>query len=241
MRRRGGKWVFHRILLKSLRSHLPNTMMFSKKNFSHFLDKYDDFIIKPCFGSKGRHVMKITKINERTLEVHNGYSKKMMTIDYNYYQVKNQILNKKGAYIIQEAIPLAKIGGQPFDIRVMIQRKKNFSSWEITGSLVKVALEGFIITNASKEVLTLEDGLNKAVFSRAVCIETLIREINIVSLHSAFLISDKFMSRKIGVDVGVDEYGKVWIIEINLNPSIMMFEKLGDEELVNNMRQYDSM
>ncbi|MDI4649689.1 hypothetical protein KB449_32475 [Cohnella sp. F6_2S_P_1] len=66
-------------------------------------------------------------------------------------------LRKEGkgrGYIVQRRLQLARIQRKPFDIRVMVQRKKGHSSnWNTTGSYAKVAARGYLVTNVTSRTL----------------------------------------------------------------------------------------
>ena len=59
--------------------------------------------------------------------------------------------------VIQQGIPLAQVGGRPFDIRVLAQ-KDSRGHWVVTGAAARVAPPGSFLTNvgAGGEAVPLE-------------------------------------------------------------------------------------
>lgn len=61
------------------------------------------------------------------------------------------ILIQPSAVEVQQKIKLAKIDGCPFDIRIVVQRRKN-APWTVTGLLANRANEGYIIANSRNSI-----------------------------------------------------------------------------------------
>lgn len=133
-----GKWTKHKILRKStlLRLALPNTRIFNKRNFLSYIEKYNEVIVKPSDGSGGAGVMQVISAGYGLYAVQ--YGKVKITLEglpqtYQYIRSKT-----KRNYLVQQRIPLAKVKGKPFDVRVMVQKKRG-SSWVLTGTMAKIA------------------------------------------------------------------------------------------------------
>ena len=232
MRVSAGKWTKHKLMSKDKRlfSFLPETQYLNRNSLNIMLDKYNKVMIKPTFGYQGIGILQIASLNNEDLEVHienrkiiiNGREKL-----YDYLK-ENHFKRKKSRHIIQQKIHLATINNNPFDIRVMVQRKEISSEWVITGKLAKVAANNFVITNAAKALLSVEKAIEKSTLNNEQLKEIIV-ELEQVSLLIAQQLAKSYTEKCVfGFDLGIDQEGKVWIIEANLTPAVSMFKSLQD-------------
>lgn len=222
-----------------LHSYLPQTNSLNIKSFINFLGKYQEVFLKPSSSSQGIVVVYVTFIAKDIYKIHKGYNQEIFhgNVSNLYHYLKERVLIKKH-YVIQEKIDLAHIDDFPFDIRVMVQRKKNDSEWVITGKLAKVAAKGFVTTNAAMKLLSIAEVMNKLNVTK-LPINKLEQEINHVSLllvkhlHSYFTNIHTF-----GLDIGIDDKGRIWIIEANIYPVIIMFDNVEDKLMIQKILEY---
>nr|WP_245552991.1 YheC/YheD family protein [Brevibacillus massiliensis] len=143
------------------------------------------------------------------------------------------MLVKSRPCLIQRRIHLAEVNGRPFDVRVMVQRPAG-SAWKVTGKLAKVAGPGFIITNTARSrgrVLPLHTALNHSSVKSPNPAQ-LAKKIDRISLRSAAQLQSGYRwLSMVGMDVGVDKQGNVWIIEANFSPALSLFRKLKDKSM----------
>ncbi|WP_432360995.1 YheC/YheD family protein [Sporosarcina sp. UB5] len=225
------KWSQHQLLtsIKKLRNYLPNTQLFTPPIFFRFIEKYKQVILKPCHGQWGIGIVQV-KLSEKDLfEVHNERSKhtvigKSELIEY----LENNFLYKQ-SYIIQERINLATINKNVFDIRAMVQRKDGGNEWEVTAKLAKVAAKNYFVTNVIGSLLPVEKALQEASINGLVP-ENIIGKINFVCLKAARLLGKQYPElTRIGMDIGVDHRGKIWLFETNLVPDINIFKRFNKD------------
>lgn len=235
-----GKWNQYQVMKGELRisPYLPETKVFTESSLWEFIHKYKQAIIKPCWEQWGRGIIQVSFLGNKEYELHSESIKVILkgrkeTYDY----LKNNYL-LKNSYIVQQRIPLVTYENCPFDLRIMVQRKRNSPDWEVTGGLVRVALEGFIITNVTKYILPIEKVLQNT-FRGQFISRDLLSEINRISLLIAIQL-EKFysQSRSIGLDMGLDEKGNIWIIEANFKPDIQLFCGLEDKSMYRTILKY---
>ena len=227
-----GKWTKYKLLLEdeNLAPYNPVTKLFTEESLREMMDLYDELIIKPCFGHRGKGVIQITSSAEGKFEIQAGIEK--ITIHgkkplYDY--LRENHCPPKRRYIVQKKISLAKITDSPFDIRVIVQRKKNSLEWNVTGKLAKIARDGFIITSAAKELVPLEEAIERSSLNSQL-LKTLLIDLDQVSLTAARQLEKYYTKTRIfGFDMGIDQDGDIWIIEANLTPNIAMFNKVEDK------------
>ncbi|PYZ91891.1 hypothetical protein CR194_16915 [Salipaludibacillus keqinensis] len=230
------KWSKYKLMKQNalLADYLPETKIFKEDRLWSMLTRHKNVVIKPNFGRLGYKIMKVSDLSNDNYRIHYGrkinhISGQVPTINY-----INQINNKKR--VIQQYISLATIDRAPFDLRVMLQRKRGSDDWFVTGKAAKLSFTGYFVTNASVKVLTIEEAINKSVIKNSVNITELNEKLNSLALETTRHLQKYYPKRtEIGLDVGIDEDGQLWIIEANYRPSIKMFEIMHDQSSYQNI------
>ncbi|MCE7793901.1 YheC/YheD family protein [Salipaludibacillus sp. CUR1] len=230
------KWSKYKLMKqnKVLADYLPETQIFKKGTLWSMLKRHETVVIKPNFGRLGYKILKVNSLGDDHYNIHYGRK-----VNHFYGQVPtrnyiNQITNKKR--VIQQYIPLATIDEAPFDFRVMLQRKKGSNDWFVTGKAAKVSFPGYFVTNASVQVLTVEEAINKSNLRNKVKMIELQKKLDNLGFETARYLQKYFPKRtEIGLDVGIDKRGNFWIIEANYRPSINMFEIMQDQSFYQNI------
>ncbi|MBB6732713.1 YheC/YheD family protein [Cohnella zeiphila] len=235
------KWSKHKVLKESAEvfAHLPETRWMTEKSFWKLLNKYKEIILKPSSKSGGSGVVQVSSEDGVRFEVHSGRYKKQVS-GKNALIAYVQKLSSPH-YIIQRRIPLAQVHGRPFDLRIMVQRKKN-ADWNVTGRLAKIAGKGYIITNTIRSngyVLPVEQAIQRSNLKQQRRIKGVLSEIDRVALMAADQLRRFYPGiRTIGLDMGLDVRGKAWIIEANFTPMTSLFLKLKDKSMYQKILTY---
>lgn len=232
------KWGKFKVLKgsKKLVPFLPATRRMTKQAFWEFIGKYGTVILKPCVGHSGHGVIQVCSKENGQYEIHAEYINVTFEEKERMYSILKKGIRSRN-YIVQRRIPLAKINERPFDLRVMIQRKKD-STWKVTGMVAKVAHKGYVITNVTTTILPIK----KAIQESSIKIDyqqELLSNIHDVSLQAAKRLGDVYpFQRTIGLDIGLDEKGKIWIIEANFKPGISPFLMLKNKTMYRRIMTY---
>ena len=235
------KWKKYNHLAKSDRiaPHLPETRKLNKDNFYDMLDKHGSIVVKPVDGSGGAGVMFVFKKDGgKTYVVQRGAKRKTYSSKKKAYRRVRRATRKKR--IVQRKIALARIRKRPFDVRVMVQRKRGSSHWKVTGKLAKVSGPGYYVTNIRRsrgKVMPFDSAI-RASNIRDASPSRLGRSVDRLSLAATRRLRKKFPIRVCGLDVGFDRGGKVWIIEANFHPDISLFKKLKDRSMYRKIVKY---
>ncbi|GAE27053.1 hypothetical protein JCM9140_3165 [Halalkalibacter wakoensis JCM 9140] len=232
-----GKWTKYQLMKKDkcLHKHLPETLLFNNKNYKFFERHFTEFIFKPCMGRQGKGVLFLSQTND-DMVIHEE-TKTISLLKEEVYQWLLKRQKYYGPHILQERIPLALMEGSIFDLRVMVQRKSSFSHWNVTGMLARVGAKSFMITNTPKELLPAEAAIKKSTISGNTT--QIIKKIEEVALQSVKQLEGAYSERNMmGIDIGIDQKGGVWIIEANLLPSVALFNKLDDKSMYNKIISY---
>ncbi|AZU60405.1 YheC/YheD family protein [Neobacillus mesonae] len=226
-----GKWTKHRLMSQDerLKDYLPETKYFSQESLWTMVEKHGQVMIKPCLGHKGYGVVQISALEDDQYELHKEFKKVILTgKEETYEYLKKNCIKRQRHFIVQQKIALAAINNDPFDIRVMIQRKRKSRDWVITGKLAKVAARNYVITNVAKAVLPVEEAISKSNIDNEQKQKTIAMLDEVSLLVVQHLASSYPRTRAFGLDVGIDSKGDIWIIEANISPSSSMFKFLKD-------------
>ncbi|WP_054695579.1 YheC/YheD family endospore coat-associated protein [Syntrophomonas palmitatica] len=234
----GGKWQTHRILERNAEfsQYLPETRLVNSfRQIENMLSRYRAIYLKPVNGAQGKNIIKVSRKG-------NGAGYEYLQSNKNNH-VKHQVstigalqsslrpLMGNRLYIVQNQIDLIRSDGNIIDVRVMVQ-KDHSGAWGTTGMACRVGRTGSITSNISgggygREVLEmLAVCFND--YEKAALIQ---RNISEVSLMAARLL-EAALGRcgEMGIDIGVDKYGKAWFIEANPRPARHVFSLIGDKE-----------
>lgn len=233
------KWALHNYYSRSsaLQRYLPPTAIFSRRTLSAFLSHYSSVYIKPDREHMGKGVIRAWKESGRYSFVKvKGKVKHSSSSDGLYRRIRKT--SGSSRHIIQKTIPLAKVGGRRFDIRVMMMRNGS-GQWEFAGMLAKVAGKGSIITNVRRGGgYALKVGTALAPSLSKERIATVKQQL----VHLGYQISryfDRYKRRsQLGIDFAVDRFGRIYLIEVNHEiPSHALFLRLKDKSDYRNIKR----
>ena len=141
-------------------------------------------------------------------------------------------------YLIQQGIQLMLYRGSPFDLRILLQ--KPHRRWIVSGMVAKVAASGRFVTNYSRggHPLPVETAL-ATVARDPLERERLSRELHHMAERVAVVLNERFPGlRELGIDVGVDQEGRLRIFEVNTRPQFKMFSKIGRRDVFARIMKY---
>lgn len=237
---KGYKWYRIVRLRKSstVDPHLPKTWLFNKSNLNQALDRFSSLIIKPSHGSGGYGILQVKRLRDGRYAVYKNARKQIVKGRTSLY-AKLRTWKSDRPYIIQQRIHLAAIHGRPLDIRVMVQRTQG--EWRVTGKLAKVAGKGYFVTNLARSkgyVLPIQTALTRSTANQQ-SVDAISSSLDLVALRAAEQLTKTNNHLKIlGIDMGVDPSGKVWIIETNYAPMISLFRHLKDRSMYRRILRY---
>lgn len=222
-----------------LQEFLPETSLFTPNKLWEDLERFSDVILKPSGGGGGAGLFHLKKMEDEKIRVHHGRVKRELTgKEQTVAYVRSRFIPKP--YILQPRIQLGQINGRPFDIRVMIQRRRG-TPWRITGVLAKVAGPGFVVTNIKRsggKVLPFYAAVKQSNITEEASVD-LVSRVKQVALRVAARLAKSFPNRfTIGLDMGIDVDGKPWIIEANFRPALSLFHQLPNQASYQLMRSY---
>jgi hypothetical protein len=219
-----GKWQLCDRLSKysALRKYIPETVPFSSfDDVVSMINKHKLIFLKTFHGSKGYEVISIKKINKK------------YKLNYYDYGVKQIVLGKikeveefvykfmgESKFIVQQGIDLIKFNGHSTDLRVLIQKDEE-GLWQEMYTLVKIAKGKATITNHAV-------GGDSAIYEQIyphlcnsypdVSVPTTRMLINRTIKIASYIEKEFGSFGEIGMDLGIDSMGNIWLIEANAKP-----------------------
>ncbi|GAA4872754.1 hypothetical protein GCM10023310_60540 [Paenibacillus vulneris] len=220
----------------SLAARLPETRLLNPNGLAKLLLQYQSLVLKPRDGRFGRDILFITRNGTNSYHIHN--EKKTVTMKDTEQLLKwiGKKTRRRRGYIVQRRLQLAQIQHKPFDIRIMVQRRKGTSStWKVTGSYAKVAARGYLITNVPSHIIPVSEALKLA----RIGDRGLIFKIKQIALLAAERLGERYPKlRQVGFDIGIDRNRRIWIIEGNYWPDLLPFRSLKDSSMYRRILWY---
>lgn len=227
------KWEIYQQLRKDarIRSHLPRQELFTtKERLNSLLTKEQSIIIKPIAGGFGKKVLHVITGTPTILEgrnANNQFFRKSFRTQKEAITFLAPKLNRR--YLLQQYLELSTAEGNPFDIRIFSQKNAN-GHWSIIGKGVRLGPRHQLTSNirGGGEAVSFQSFIRDMHPSKYEQISTIVDQIG----HLVPQILEKAYSPlfELGIDVGVDRFGAVWIIEANAKPGRKIFDLMGDQQ-----------
>ncbi|MHB8170374.1 MAG: YheC/YheD family endospore coat-associated protein [Thermincolia bacterium] len=235
----GDKWHFHTLMSGDgeILNHLPDTQNLTAHNrLAEWFRYFPEIYIKPRLGSQGKGIIKVVHLGKKgylfQLVQSKGQHRRIIfpTLRQLEKGIHSFITRKK--CLIQQGLPLALWQGRVFDIRVLTQ-KNGQGLWAVTGMACRIGKKESIISNVhgGGRALPVETVLRQLFGQNPGLVKNILNQVKALSIN----VSKKVETRhglvgELGIDVGVDKNGRVWLIEVNPKPGRSVFRRLGNVE-----------
>ncbi|PDO09688.1 MAG: hypothetical protein BLM47_11325 [Candidatus Reconcilbacillus cellulovorans] len=189
----------------------------------HFCSKYPTVFLKPVHGSQGRGIMRITRsrneyVCETTLLA--GVRRRSFPTLADLYQAISGTL-KRRPYLAQQGLRLISADGRPIDMRVLVQRESD-GRWSITSIVARIAGNRQFVSNLARGgvMCRLREALERSDLPTERRVETVAR-LRKAALDVARGVEQTISGHfaELGIDLGVEPNGRVWLIEVNSKPA----------------------
>lgn len=239
------KWETHLILSKTgdpseVAKYLPPTKLVEKPEDIHeFIMHYKSVFLKPSSGSLGRRIIKIHLDQAGHFNYfYRSRDKNTISGSTADFHVLINLLRPvmgKRTYIVQKDLALARYEDCPFDIRVLAQ-KDGRGNWRRTKIYVRKAAPDSFLSNlsdgAKPKAITevLREVFNadfQAPYGLGEDIRRAVREI-----PPALEKGTGKIWGELGIDLGIDQLGRIWLIEINSKPFRALVSESGSIKII---------
>lgn len=232
------KWALHRLLSKrpDVRSLLPETIRFgSRKTFEDLLAKHRSLYVKPTKGSQGDGIIVIRtqRTGQYAYHVHRRSGVMTRTVG-NISELYSELdrITSGRPYIVQPDLQLAQWAGRRFDVRILMQKDES-GNWQRTKTYARVAPPGRLTSNISRggTGLPLPAVARRAFGTRWRHIASRVRRTG----QRVAQAVEESLNRpvgELGLDIGIDRSGRLWLIEVNSKPFLKLQTKRGSQGLI---------
>lgn len=230
----GGKMQTYELLKKNpdIKPYLPLTIRYQHPNdVIRFIQDHSSALIKPNGGSHGRGVVAITRHAQGYLvRGRSKWNKPFQILIKDQEQLVSWIKQfiQDTRYIIQPFLPLTTPDRRPFDLRILVQKNER-REWETTGIAVRTGHPNMITSNlhGGGQALSLRPFIDQHFPTERV--SSILEKIQSISrIVPPYIEQQHGPLLELGLDVGIDVHGNVWLIEVNSKPGRAIFIKTGE-------------
>lgn len=201
-------------------SHLLKNYQMLKSMFS----RYPTLFLKPIGGSLGIGIIRVRRDAKDAYSCHYATltgtrRQSFQSLPALFKTISGKLKTRR--YQIQQGLHLAEVNGRPIDFRALVQRDGT-GTWKTTSVVCRTAGAAHFVSNLARggtlskvpEALMKSNvpaGLRTAVHAK----------LRRRALDIAKGIDTKINAHfaELGVDLAVDNKGKVWLLEVNSKPS----------------------
>ncbi|MBJ6362056.1 YheC/YheD family protein [Paenibacillus sp. GCM10012307] len=233
-----GKLEVYRLLLGEprLAELLPRTVSYrSSSQLLRWLEREPDgIILKPDAGMQGRGILRIWQ-GPGGLQIQ-GRNAANRPYAYSFGQKKQPLssfsrLIAGRSYLLQPYLRLTDDQQRPFDIRVLIQ-KNGAGRWSVTGTAIRIGEPHVLTANlhGGGRAAPAEPFLQALLGAEAT--SGIMEKLHQASCSAARRL-EQHCGRllELGLDFGLEESGRLWLLEANSKPGRSLFTLLGESAI----------
>lgn len=198
---------------------IPSEIIHSTRQFFAFADNYRNIVFKPVNGRKGRDITFIRRIGDQ-------FQLQLDTTEclYSWDELKEYISARirQKTFLVQPYINCRTKAGNAYDFRLHVQ-KNGAGQWVITAVYPRISPNGSIVANINNGGSTnyLIPFLKQEFGDDCYDVKRYLEHFALrFADHLDQMQHDYFSEAidEIGIDVVLDDMGKIWIIEVNWRP-----------------------
>jgi len=230
----GNKWSIQQRLASSseLAPALPPTQLLQHMDTVWtMLQKHSSVMIKPLNGKGGKGIFRLSL----------GENAYMLEQDEHILHLTQQELThflkertKEQKYLIQKWIDIRDKQGSVYDIRALVQ-KNGEGKWQLSGLGVRRGPSRYKITSNLTNGGTAHPAFPflKKQFGREKA-DSILHYMKKLSLYIPQYLEKATKRRlvELGLDIAVDQDGRVWILEVNIKPGRSLWRKIDNQEAI---------
>lgn len=217
----GDKWRLHCHFWSypHLRDHLPETRLLdSEETLRAMLERWGVVYLKPAGGFMGRGIVRVQSAENGWCLMAESRRAGDRRVPVAALAQRWAVGREAGTTLVQQGLDLVRIGGAICDVRVLVL-KDGHGRWRIIGMTVRRARPGRIVSNLHQGG---EPAAWRALARRvprrpgAGPLQHAVRRLVEGVLPAVDAVAP--LAGEVGIDIGVDRSGRVWLIEVNPKP-----------------------
>jgi hypothetical protein len=211
---------------KMLVDHLPDTKLLDSLNsLDEMLSTYGAVYLKPTMENMSKGIIKVTRGAGKYefLFPQNNKKLKAVSVRGMNEEEASEFIRKRIArttYIIQQAVDMKKHDRRGIDFRIILQKDESLA-WSCTAMIARFGKKDGIITNFTNAgyAMNANETFRKVFRYKESQIKAKRNEILAICLEACKEFEAKGGNyADVGFDVMIDKQGKVWILELNVQP-----------------------
>lgn len=213
----GNKWETHTLLSEDLKENLPETRLLEHPSeVIEMLNVYGELFLKPINGAAGEgiiHILRTTSgmvwfySNGKEIQ-HKGEEKKLTKF------INSRM--KRNTFIMQEGISRKKLNDFNVEIRIYMQ-KNGRNQWMRTGMVSRLTKSG-VVTENTEVNMKITNVLNN-LYPDSNEKKNIRNQLGLLSKNVIESVEEHVGDfGEIAIDVCIDQYNNLKIIEINAKP-----------------------
>lgn len=225
----GDKLQVYRLLssVAGVAGHLPETRPLTAENLELLGSRYSRLYIKPARGRQGKGICSCRRRGDHwILQIRSAKGVVGRTLPNTEAVVRASTRGQGGeAYLVQQGLDLVTLKKGAVDIRVIVQRNR-LGQWRVSAIGVRAGKPKSLVSNlhAGGRALTLTQLVRGARLHEPV--RRLAGRIEALTLEAAQAMSQAHPTvGELGIDIGLDTSGKLWILELNRQPGRALFSR----------------
>ncbi|MGG1312452.1 MULTISPECIES: YheC/YheD family protein [Cohnella] len=210
--------------------HLPESVNNpTPEQLKELLEKHHFLYYKPTSGSLGVGIYRLTYHPRKGYFVRYRKGSGNVLLRFTSFNSLMKMLRARhgsglASYVAQQGIRLIEIDKCPIDFRFHMHKDGN-NRWVVAGIGAKKAGRGSVTTHIKNggSLMTPEQALNRTFGSRA---QTVLQEAKAVAVKLSAAIERNYNHTlgELGLDIGIDQDGEVWMFEANAKPGRSIFK-----------------
>jgi hypothetical protein len=210
--------------------HLPESVNNpSAEQIKELLEKHQFLYYKPTAGSLGIGIYRLTYHPRRGYFVRYRRSTGNVLLRFsNFSSLMKMLRARHGSglsnYVVQQGIRLVEIDNCPIDFRFHMH-KDGRNQWVVAGIGAKKAGRGSVTTHIKNggSLMTPQQALSHTFGDRA---DSVLQEAKDVAVRLSEAIERNYNHTlgELGLDIGIDREGAVWMFEANAKPGRSIFK-----------------
>lgn len=232
-----GKWQVIELLSKDtqITPYLPHTeKVLGSDTIKIWLDEYGELFLKPHGGSQGRNVVYIREqVDNPNRYYVKGRDPNNQLFECSFvefqslYRWLKPFMNAR-SYVIQRYLQLTTDSGEPFDIRSFVQKDRR-GRWQLIGYAVRKGKPESLTSNLHGGGIAepVAPFLDRHYGNMTT---TILKNIQSISMRIATTLERNHGPLvELGIDLGIDQAGQLWLLEVNSKPGRTVFQHIGDQ------------